>query len=491
MNDGGTSAGATGARPVGEPALDSARALLALAWPILVAQVAVIGLGVIDTVMAGRLSATDLAGVALGSSIYATVFVGFMATLQALTPIAGHHFGAQRHREIGIDVRQTLWLALFLTLVALPPLLINRPWLRLIDAAPEVAAVSSLYLWSVASGVPAAFASRAFIALNAAVSRPAVTMLINLAALAAKVPLNLVFIHGAGPWPAMGGAGCGMATALIMWLMLLAHWLLWRLDPFYRRFHAPQSTRRGPIWSRQKELLRLGLPSGGALLIEISSFTFIALMLARFGATTVAGHQIVANVTALLFMLPLSYGIASSVLVAQALGAGRPDVARRAAVRGLRIGVASALALAVLVYLLREPLVAQFTRDPQVAAVALALIGLAMLFHFFDAVQGVASFVLRGYKVALPPMLIHGVALWAVGLAGGLWLAYYPPASWPLGPAASFWLAAAAGLALAGAALAWLADYFSRSRLEESAKKRGRAIGPAPETGGRAQRPID
>ena len=480
MNDGSPPPSAPGPTPVDEAALDSTRALITLAGPILVAQVAVIGLGVIDTVMAGRLSATDLAGVALGSSIYATVFVGFMATLQALTPIAGHHFGARRFHEIGIDVRQTLWLSLLLTLIALPPLLFNRPWLRLIDAAPEVATISSLYLWAIAAGLPAAFASRAFIALNAAVSRPTVTMLINLGALAAKVPLNLVFIHGSGPLPAMGGAGCGMATALIMWSMLLAHWLLWRLDPFYRRFHAPVATRPGPIWNRQKELLRLGLPSGGALLIEISSFTFIALLLARFGATTVAGHQIVANVIALLFMLPLSYGIASSVLVAQALGAGRPGIARRAGRRGFRIAVASALLLAIVVYLLREPMVAQFTRDPQVAAVALGLVGLAMLFHFFDAIQGVATFILRGYKVALPPMLIHGVALWAIGLAGGFWLAYYPPPAWPLGPAASFWLAAAAGLALAGAALTWLANFVSRSHVAEAAREKSRAIGPAP-----------
>ena len=479
MNDVGTPAPAPAPKPVDEAALDSTGALIALAWPILVAQLAVIGLGVIDTVMAGRLSATDLAGVALGSSIYATVFVGFMATLQALTPIAGHHFGARRYRQIGIDVRQTLWLALFLALIALPPLLANRPWLRLIDAAPAVAAISSLYLWAVAAGLPAAFASRAFIALNAAVSRPAVTMLINLGALAAKVPLNLVFIHGAGPLPAMGGAGCGIATALIMWLMLLAHWLLWRLDPYYRRFHAPAEAGRGPIWNRQKELLRLGLPSGGALLIEISSFTFIALLLARFGATTVAGHQIVANLIALLFMLPLSYGIASSVLVAQALGAGRPTIARRAGRRGFRLAVASALAMAILVYLLREPLVAQFTRDPQVAAVALGLVGVAMLFHFFDAVQGVSTFILRGYKVALMPMLIHGVCLWAIGLAGGFWLAYRPPPGWQFGPAASFWLAAAAGLAIAGAALTWLAHFVSRSRIEGRKDEKSRAIGPA------------
>jgi multidrug resistance protein, MATE family len=319
---------------------DSARALLTLAWPILVAQVAVIGLGVIDTVMAGRLSATDLAGVALGSSIYATVFVGFMVALQALTPIAGHHFGARHFEQIGIDVGQTLWLAVFLTIIALPLLVLNQPWLRLIGAEPAVAAISSLYLWALAAGLPAALASRAYIALNAAVSRPTVTMLINLVALAAKVPLNLLFIHGAGALPAMGGAGCGVATALIMWLMLLAHWLLWQLDPFYHRFRPPPGRRRGPLWARQRELLRLGLPSGATALIEVSSFTFITLLLARFGATTVAGHQIVANIVVLLFMLPLSYGIACSVLVAQSLGAGSPAMARRTGLRGYRLAAA-------------------------------------------------------------------------------------------------------------------------------------------------------
>jgi MATE family multidrug resistance protein len=446
-------------------AADSTRALLTLAWPILVGQVAIIGLGVIDTVMAGRLSADDLAGVALGSSVYATVFVGFMATLQALTPIAGHHFGARRFHEIGIDVEQTLWLALALTLFALVPLLANPLWLPLLGAEPSVARISSDYLWAVAAGLPAALASRAFIALNAAVSRPAVTMLINLAVLAAKAPLNLLFIHGAGPLPALGGAGCGVATALLMWIILAANFALWRADPFYRRFRAPAHRTRGPVWARQRELLRLGVPSGATTLIEVSSFTFITMLLARFGATAVAGHQIVANVIALLFMLPLSYGIAAGVLVAQSLGAGDPSTARRAGLRGYRLTAATAIAVVVAVYLLREPLVGLFTRDAAVAAMALGLVGFGLLFHLFDAIQGVAAFILRGYKVALLPMLIHGVTLWAIGLAGGVWLAYAPPDWWPLGPAASFWLAAAVGLAIAAVALSWLADFVSRSRL--------------------------
>jgi len=444
---------------------DSTRALLALAWPILIGQVAVIGLGLVDTVMAGRLSADDLAGVALGSSVYATVFVGFMAALQALTQIAGHHFGARRFREIGIDVEQALWLAAALTLIALLPLLSAPLWLPVLGAAKEVAAIAATYLWAVAAGLPAALASRAFIAVNAAVSRPKVTMAINLAVFAAKVPLNLLFIHGAGPIPPLGGAGCGVATALLMWFILIANLLLWHFDPFYRRFHPPPGHQRRPIWARQRELLRLGLPAGATTLIEVSSFTFITLLLARFGATTVAGHQIVANLIALLFMLPLSYGIAGSVLVAQSLGAGEPVMARRAGLRSYRLTVFTALAIVAVLYLLREPLVALFTRDSSVMEVAVTLIGLGLLFHLFDAIQGVAAFILRGYKVALLPMMIHGVTLWAIGLGAGLWLAYAPPANWTLGPAASFWLAAAIGLAIAAVALSWLADFVARSRI--------------------------
>jgi MATE family multidrug resistance protein len=264
-----------------------------------------------------------------------------------------------------------------------------------------------------------------------------------------------------------------------MWLILAANWLLWRVDPFYRRFHPPHGHRRQPVWSRQRELLRLGVPSGATTLIEVSSFTLITMLLARFGATVVAGHQIIANLIALLFMLPLSYGIASSVLVAQALGAGEPATAQRAGVRGYGLSMFTALAIVTVLYLLREPLVGLFTRDAAVAEVALGLIGLGLLFHLFDAIQGVATFILRGYKVALAPMLIQGVSLWSIGLGGGFLLAYLPPAGWTIGPAASFWLAGAFGTAIAALALSWLAEFVARNRIRESSQRKGRAHGPA------------
>lgn len=438
-----------------------------LAGPILVAQLAVLGLAVIDTVMAGRLSAVDLAAVAVGSSIYVSVYVGFMGILQALTPIAGHHFGAGRFSEIGVDLTQALWLALFLTLIGAAVLAWPDPLLDLAGAPPEVARVASIYLNAVACGLPAALGTRAFVSLNSAVSRPQVTMTIQLVALLAKVPLNTLFMYGAGPIPALGGAGCGVATAALSYLTFGLCLAVWHLDPGFARYRGHAALR--PDWGRLRELLKLGVPSGGSLLIEVTSFTFIAIFLVRLGASTVGGHQIVANLISVLFMLPMALGVATGVLVAQSLGAGAPTIARRAARRGFGAAALGAAASLLLVWPLREEIVSAYTIDPEVAAVALHLFGLACLFHGFDAFQGVAGYILRGYRVATAPMFIHGVSLWGVGLGGGYLLAFVRPGGWPFDGAFSFWLAAVVGLSLAALGLSWMAARIANQQVREAA----------------------
>jgi MATE family multidrug resistance protein len=444
------------------------RALLRLAAPILVAQLAVMGLGVIDTVMAGRLSATDLAAVAVGSSIYFSVFVGMMGIVQALTPIAGHHLGAGRTREIGVDLVQALWLASFLTLAGIGVLGWTDPWLQWAGAPSDVARVASVYLGAIAWGLPAALGTRVFVSLNAAVSQPQVTMTIQLIALLAKVPLNMLFMYGAGPLPALGGAGCGVATAVLSYGTFALCMAVWRWHPHFSQYRAVVSYR--PSWPRLRELLRLGLPTGGSLLIEVTSFTFIALFVVRLGADAVAGHQIVANLVSVLYMLPVALGVSTGVLVAQALGAGAPPTALRAARNGFRAVALGAACALLLVWLLRDRIVAVYTIDPAVADVALRLFGLACVFHAFDALQGMAGFVLRGYKVATLPMLIHGVSLWGIGLGGGYVLAFVRPTGWALDGTSSFWLAAVVGLALTAAGLCWLALRIAGERAAGAAR---------------------
>ncbi len=445
----------------------SLSALLRLAWPIFVAQTAVIANGAIDTVMAGRLSVHDLAAVALGASIYITVYITLMGVLQALTPIAARDFGARRWRTIGMHLKQSLWLALFLSLAGLPPLLATDLWLAAARADAQVATVAARYLQAIALALPAALALRAFGALNVAVGRPRVTMAINLGALALKIPLNLLFMQGAGPVPAMGGAGCAVATATLAWLGAGLALAIWRLDPFYRRLHG-RTAWTPPRWPRMRTQLALGIPLGLSTFFEITSFTLLAVLITRLGAAAVGGHQIVANLIALLYMVPLAIGLAASSIVAQCLGAGRPRQARAVALRGYRTVMALAIALAGTLWLLREHVVGLYTRSPEVASIALSLIGLGALFHVFDAAQGIAAFVLRAYRIAVVPMVIYGVALWGVGLGGGVWIAFHETPFGPPHGAAGFWLAAAAGLALAAIALTWLAATVSQQHVRDA-----------------------
>jgi MATE family multidrug resistance protein len=444
----------------------STRAFVRLSWPMLVANLAVVGNGTIDTVMAGRLSATDLAAVAVASSIYITVYIGAMGVLQALSPIAGHHFGARRFRAIGDDVQQALWLSVFLTLAGLPWLFATDMWVRFAQVNAQVAGIVKIYLSAIAFGLPAALATRVFVSLNAGVSRPQVTMVINLVAIALKAPLNALFMYGAGPIPALGGAGAGVATAALAWLTLALSLAVWRFDPFYARFRSEHM--HGPRWSSQHELLKLGIPIGVSTLFEVTSFTFMAVLIARLGTASVAGHQIVANLISLLFMVPLALGIATSVLVAQSLGAGDPRVARRAALRGFRLALGIALVAAASIWFAREAIVGLYTADPGVAAVALSLLSLAAVFHVFDAGQGIAGFTLRGYKNTFWPMIIYGVSLWGIGLGGGYWIGLNTTPFGPPRGVPGFWEAATLALGVAAAALSWLAASVS-GRL--SAKK--------------------
>ncbi|MGE5336828.1 MAG: MATE family efflux transporter [Gemmatimonadota bacterium] len=412
-----------------------------------IAQLAVVASSGIDTAMAGRLSAIDLAGVALGTNVYVSVYIAFIGVVTAVGPIAGHHFGAGRLHAIGHDVGQALWLAVLFSVIGIALLAWTDPWFALAKAPAEVTRVTSAYLLGIAAGLPAALGARVFVALNSAVSRPRITMSINLVALALKIPLNALFIHGAGPLPALGGAGCGVATAALSWLTLALSFAVWRIDPYFARFRAHRNLRwHGPQWTSQRELLKLGVPMGMAILFEVSSFTFMGILVARLGTQTLGAHQIVANVVSILFMVPLSIGFAAAALASQALGAGRPRDARRLTLRAVQLTLALALALAASVWLGRTHIVGFYTRDPEVARIALALLAFGTAFHVFDALQGVAFQTLRGYKVATAPMLIYGVCLWGIGIGGGFWVAYSAtPLGAPMG-AAGFWSAAIVSL---------------------------------------------
>ena len=433
------------------------RRIGALAWPLLVGQLAVIANGVIDTAMTSRFSSADLASLAVGASIYVSSFVGLSGVLQAVSPIIGQLYGARKYERIGFEVKQSIWLALFLSLAGFVLLLFPQPLLALAHASPETADKVTLYLRILALALPATLGFRIYGSLNTALARPKMVMAIQVGALLLKIPLNLLFIFGGLGLPAMGGPGCAIATAIAAWSAVLASLVLLRRDPFYQQFRLFGAGFVAPQWQAQKALLKLGIPMGLSYLIEVTAYTFMALFIARIGTNAVASHQVTANFGTVLYMLPLSIANATGTLVAQALGANRKEEARRIGHAGIRLAALSSVTVGVLVWLFRGAIIRAYTPDAAVIAAAMPLFVFIAFYQLFDSVQVTTAFVLRAYKVAVVPTVIYAVALWGVGLCGGYVLGLDPFGIAPqaLQGAAGFWLGNSASLGLVAIGLLW------------------------------------
>ena len=252
-------------------------ALLKLAAPLLVGQLAVISFGVLDTAMTARYSAADLAALAMASAIYISIYVGLTGVISALAPIAGQLFGAKRHDEIGEEVRQAIWLAFGLTILGCL-ILVNADHLLAISRVnPEIESKARLYLNILALGLPASMGMRVLMALHNAVSRPAVITVVQLVGLGLKFPLNLLFIYGGFGIEGMGGPGCAVATVLINWFWLTITMSFVLIDRFYKPF-AIFSRFSKPDWHRIWTLLKLGTPIGFSYLIEVTSLRALVLL---------------------------------------------------------------------------------------------------------------------------------------------------------------------------------------------------------------------
>lgn len=434
-----------------------ARRITELAWPAFIGQVSVVAFATVDTVLLGRQSAAELAALAVGGAAYITVFIGLMGVVLALGPVVGQLYGAERRVEAGRQLHQAVWLALALALVGSALLVFPEPFVRLarLDAAQEHRVRE--YLRVLALSLPASLLFTCYRSFNHAVSRPKAVMALQLGGLALKVPLSVLLVAGVpsiGLAP-MGVTGCAASTAIVMWLQFAVALFMLRHDRFYQPFELWGHGLHRPDPRALAALLRLGLPMGLAILIEVSGFTFMAIFIARQGPTAVAGHQIAVNLVSLMFMVPMAIANATGTLVAQRVGARDEADARRLGRHGIVLGVTVAAAMGVTAFLARGGIVRLYATDAAVIAATLPLLAWMAVFHVADATQTLAASVLRAWHVATRPMLIFAFALGGVGLGGGYLLAFdvgglSPPA---LHGAPGFWAAATAGLALAAVLL--------------------------------------
>ncbi|MEA3465835.1 MAG: MATE family efflux transporter [Thermodesulfobacteriota bacterium] len=423
------------------------KSLTLLSLPLILAQLAQSSMGFVDTLMAGRVSASDLAAVAIGSSIWYPIFLLLLGTLSALTPTISQAHGGGDHDAIKHITPQGIYLGLIgglLILLLLQQADILLPWMAV---KPTLIPLIKGYLHGVSWGFPAiagCFALR-YCSEGLSLTRP--SMLVSFFGLAINIIANYVLVFGKLGFPAMGGIGCGAATALSMWAMFIGMLLVFWRGSIYRnlhmlRFNAPW------CWDTQKQLLKLGLPIGGGLFIECSIFAIIALLLARFGAQTVAAHQIALNFTAMIFMVPLSIATAISVRVSYNIGKQR----RLQTLRSVHIGILTAFSISLLscaaMALFPEQCVSIYNNNSQLLKGAASLLFFSAIYQIPDAIQVACAGALRGCKDTKIPMIIQTISYWVIGLPVGCYLGLH--LQWG---ARGFWIGLICGLSSAAAML--------------------------------------
>ncbi|MDD2917890.1 MATE family efflux transporter [Rhodoferax sp.] len=444
------------------------RSLWHLAWPILVGQLAYVGMAVVDVAMAGHASAQDLAGVSLGVSIWNMLMLTVMGITMAINPVVAHHVGAGKLEEIPHKVRQALWKALGIGLLGL--MLANLAGLLFdhLSLEPRVHDLAKDFVLITSLALPLFACYRVLYGYSTSLNQTKPLMVIALLSLALNIIINWLLVFGKLGFPRLGGVGCAWATLLTVIFNLVA--LIWwmRRSAVYRPSW-PFAHFEAPHWPEIKSLLKLGLPIGVTYFAETSAFSLISLLIAKFGSTQMAAHQIALNFTSLVFMVPLSLGLALLTRVGQSLGAGDPTRARYQAWVGVALGLGFAAVSATLIAVFNQQVASAYTNDAAVVALTAQLLLLAAFFQLSDATQVITSCAIRGYKVTRAPMLIHMTAFWLIGLPLGYTLGL-APAWMPWAPAhpmaaQGFWIALVVGLTIAALGLTALLRRVARSRL--------------------------
>jgi multidrug resistance protein, MATE family len=423
------------------------------AGTVLAGQLAVMAFGVADTVIAGRYSDAALAALSVGSAIYISVFVGLIGIVQALLPIWSEMLGARRHEAVGRSLRQSLYMCGVITLAGMATLLFSAPLLRWAQVPEMMRDEVQHYLSILAFAFAPSLLFRLYSTFNQSLGKPLLVTWLQLAALALKIPLSIWLVGGGAGVDAMGAAGCAWATLVVNYLLLALALVMLRTQSLYKPFDIWRPMER-PDWPQIASFARLGIPGGLAYLVEVTSFSLMALFIARLGTVASASHQIAASVSAVLYMMPLSIAIACSARVSFWLGAAKPVYAKRAVLLGLKLTASAAAGLCAILLIAGRFLAHLYSSSPEIVALASSLLLWVAFFHIADALQALSAFLLRCYRITLAPLALYGVLLWGIGLYGGYTLAYSGFAGLPpTQSASSFWAASTMGIAIVAACL--------------------------------------
>lgn len=388
--------------------------LLVLMVPLLIAHLMHMGMGVVDTIVAGRAGPEELSAVALGGSVVFPVNVAMMMILSMVAPIISRYRGAGMEGKVGYLLNNAKVLAFILTVLDMAILFGLSYIYPLVTDNAVLAEKAQLYAWLLIAAVPANALFRVAQGCFEGYGQTRPAMILSTVGLLLNIPLNYIFVFGWWCIPAMGGVGCGLATAIIQWLMCGGIYLFLFATRF-RKFAVRMWVLRAPDWRLIRHVLRLGFPLGVASFCEMTFFSAMLLVIAPLGELMMSAQQVAINISGVAFMLPLSMGIAASIRAAYHVGAQN----RRSFDAMLRtiFTTTGVLVTSCMIFMLffRADIISLFTESREVAVVAELLIFYCCIYQIPDAVQAILSGLLRGCHDTVIITPVNLCCYWIVG----------------------------------------------------------------------------
>lgn len=414
---------------------------LLIVVPILITQLSIYAMNFFDTVMSGNAGTEDLAGVAIGSSLWVPVFSGISGILLALSPIVAHLSGSRQREQIAETVRQGIYLSIVLAIATLiAGYLALDLILTSMSLAPEVQYIAKYYVIALGTGLLPIFLFNLLRCFLDALGQTKMSMFIILLSLPMNILFNYMFIFGRLGAPALGGIGAGIASSLTYWISsLITIIVIQKLHPF-SEYHIFKHWKQ-PSFSHWKEQLKIGLPVGFAIFFETSIFAAVTLFMSVYDTVTIAAHQAAMNFASFLYMVPLSIAMGLTITVGFEAGAGRYKDARVYSYVGIASGVIVAILAGLILYLFDDPVARLYNDNMEVVELTKQFIFFAIFYQLADGFGAPLQGVLRGYKDVNITLVTALVSYWGVGLPSGWLLANFTSFG-PFG----YWLGLTIGL---------------------------------------------
>jgi len=431
--------------------------MIKLAIPAVIAQLAQMSLGAIDTIMAGNLSTNALAAIAVGNNLFVPMLIFSLGLFMALNPLVAQANGAKRYNKLGEYLRQGLYLAVVTTIPTLLLLDQLEPLMHIIGVQPSIIPVVMGYLEAISWGVLPLYLFLVVRSVNEGLFSTPAIMYISLAAIPVNILLNYIFMYGYLGLPAMGAIGLGYATSIVWTLLFLALFLYtifakkYQHIVFFSHFHKPD-------WKVFKEILHIGIPLSISVGLEVLMFGTVGLLIGRYSVEIIAAHQIAVNFSSLVFMVPLGLSVAVTARVGHAVGSNSVAAVKRASKIGLAFSASLMACAMILTMLFPLQLVSIYTSETEVREIAVQLLYLAAIFMISDGLQVTTAGALRGLKDTFVPMLMAGISYWLVGFPVGYFMAEVMEME-----ARGYWIGYIAGLSVAAILLGYRLRYVFRN----------------------------